>query len=182
MGVQINKAIVIGTYHGREDWLADCLQSLAGYETYPVISVAIPWELNVIKWCYQWTNLDEFLFLQDTVVLKDLRWLDYVMGDSSGDVSLCHKLYFMYLGKYRRQTINAMYAPVWPVVNNKRDAVTYEGEWTNRYVEAGEVVTSLWDLDDTEHYVERHGRLNKVIENDHIIKYKGTWSPEMIPA
>lgn len=174
----MNKAIIIGTYHGREDWLKDCLISLSGYEEYPVITVSVPWELNVIRWVYDWTNLDEFLFLQDTVVLKDLGWLSYVMGDNCRDVSLCHKLYFMYLGKYTRDTLSQMR---FPIVKNKRDAVTHEGEWTSKYVDRASEVTSLWDLDDTDDYLYRHGRLNKVIQNDHIIKYKGTWSPEMIP-
>lgn len=179
----MNKAIVIGTYHGREAWLKDCLESLNNYVRYPILSLNVPWELNAIRWIYDETFIDEFLFLQDTVIVKNHKWIDEVF-DHKGSVSLCHKPFFMYLGKYERRLLTHLdraYATSWPLVTNKREAVTHEGEWTGWYNEADPKTNKyLWDLDDTEVYEFRHGRNNKVIENDHIIKYKGTWSPEMI--
>lgn len=171
----MNKAIVIGTYFGRELWAADCVDSLKGYTRYPVITVNIPWELNVIKWVFDQTLIDEFLFLQDSVVVKDYAWIDHTFN-YPGSVSLTiKKPYFMYLGKYTRADL---YGMKFPEVRNKREAVTNESKWTSLYTLTTKKY--LWDLDDTDVYETRHGRLNKVIENDHIIKYKGTWSPEMI--
>lgn len=171
-----NKAIVIGTYHGRGAWVADCLNSLDG-EDYNIIVVNALYEIGAIKWVYDHTDIDEFIFLQDTVIAKSWIWIDKCF-DFPGSVSLCSKPYFMYLGKYCRNVLDKV---PFPTVLNKRDAVTHEGDWTSQYVRAaGGIVHSLWDLDDSQTYEDRHGRMNMVIENEHIKKYKGTWHPDMI--
>lgn len=171
----MSKAIVIGTYGGRENWLRDCLGSLAGYQGHPVITVNVPWELGVIKWVYDNTSLSEFLFLQDTVVVKDYKWIEDIF--LPGSVSLCTRPYYMYLGKYTREDLAKVDMPY---VRSKRDAVTHEGVWTSWYDEAAES-KYLWDLAEVDRFEDRHGRANKVYENDHIIKYKGTWDPSMVP-
>lgn len=174
----MSKAIIIGTYGGREVWEKDCRESLAGYTDYPVISINVPWELNVISWVYEWTNLDEFLFLQDTVVVKSQDWLEELF-DHEGSVSLCTKPFYMYLGKYTRTDLAR--ALPFPEVKNKRQAVDHEGEWTSWYNEGSTNTKYLWDIPDPQIFVEHNGRLNMFYENDHIVKYKGTWSPEMVP-
>lgn len=169
----MSKAIVIGTYKGRENWLADCLDSLKGYERYPVIACDVPWELGVIGWAYP--RFDEFLFLQDSVIVKQLDWIDEVF-DCPKSVSLCHNPFFMYLGKYTRKDLDKVELPD---VSNKREAVEHEGSWTKYYASLCNPIT-LWPLVDTDIFVEKHGRKNMVLENEYIVKYKGTWHPDMI--
>lgn len=180
----MSKAIVVGTYGGREDWLAECLSSLNGYTRYRTLALTVPWELNVIRWVYDHTDIDEFLFLQDTVVVKDWEWIDKAF-DHPGSVSLCYKPFYMYLGKYTRfDLLTTLIDHDWPEVYDKRTAVTHEGEWTSWYNFTSINVKYLWDdwtHTDPQMFVWHNGRLNMYYENDHIIKYKGTWSPEMIP-
>lgn len=165
-------------------WEADCRASLDSYTDWPVLTLNVPWELNVIKWMYYYTSVSEFIFLQDTVVVKDHEWIREAF-DHPGSVSLCTKPFYMYLGKYTSDDLDAFpHSPHFPVVANKRDAVTHEGEWTSIYNRGCKNVKYLWsDWHDWDPnvFVERHGRLNMYYENDHIIKYKGTWSPEMVP-
>ncbi len=175
-----HKAIVIGTYGGREIWDKECRESLSEYTSHPVVSVNVPWELNVIRWVFEYTSLREFIFLQDTCIVKNYDWLDEVF-DHEGSVSLCHKPFYMYLGKYTRyDLLMCKQTHGWPEVRNKREAVTHEGDWTSWYNETATNTKYLWDMPDEQAWAERHGRMNMVYENEHLIKYKGTWKPEMI--
>lgn len=171
----MSKAIVIATYNGREDWLRDCLESLAGYSVYPTLTINEPYELGVIKWIYEHTDLEEFILLQDSVRVKQYGWLDEVFAHD-GSVSMSHQQYFMYLGKYTRKGLSKLEIPK---VQTKRESIRHEDEWTSHYARLNDT-TTLWPLQDTDIFEERHGRRNMVLENNHIVKYKGTWHPNMI--
>lgn len=177
----MTKAIVIGTYGGREVWDKECRESLSGYTDYPVLSVNVPWELNVIRWMYENTEIDEFIFLQDTCVVKNYEWLKEVF-DYNGSVSFYDKPFYMYLGKYTRFDLSVCYVlHDWPEVRTKRHAVTHEGDWTGWYNETALNTKYLWPTIEPNEYVTHNDRLNLKYENEHLIKYKGTWSPEMVP-
>lgn len=166
------KAVVIATTAGRSMWLADCLASLDGYTRYPIVVVnQYDFELGKIKWVYDHTDIDEFLFLQDSVVVKEYAWIDEVF-DYEGSVSLCRQPFFMYLGKYTRSGLSSVSLPL---IHTKRDAIMHENSWTQEYVQKAGNVAYLWPLQDGSVFTERHGRRNMVLENEHLIKYKGTW-------
>lgn len=169
------KAIVVATTRGREHWLKDCLESIES--KHPVLVVDhYDYELGKIRWVYENTTLDEFLLLQDSVVIKDPKWLDEIF-DIEGSVSLSTKPYFMFLGKYVRTDLDKVDIPV---VNTKLEAITFEDSWTYKYKEAANKMTYLWPLLDTAVFMEHHGRENMILENDHLIKYKGCWNPSMV--
>ena len=173
----MSKAIVIGTFEGREEWLANCLKSLAAYRRYPIIACNVAWELGVIKWVYDHTDLDEFLFLHDTIEAKRLDWIDEAF-DYEHSVALTDQpcWFGMYLGKYQRRVLKLLQ---FPRVTSKVDSVYYESHWTDLYRRADPGAKVLWDdLDVESHhrYVEAFGRPNLLLENDHIAKYKGTWN------
>jgi len=142
---------------------------------YPIITVSVPYELGVIRWVYEHTDLDEFLLLQDSVIVKQYDWIDEVF-DYRGSVSLSHKHYFMYMGKYTRDGLSKLEIPI---IQSKRESVLHEDEWTSKYANLNDTKT-LWPLFDTDTFEERHGRRNMVLENPHLSKYKGTWHPGMI--
>ena len=172
------KAIVIGTANGREDWLRDCLESLRGYTRYPILVVnQYDWELGKIYWVYEYTNLDEFIFLQDSVVVKDYKWIDEAF-DYDGSVSIGDVPFFMYLGKYTRKNLDRV---TFPAPATKKDAIIHEIHWTRKYVKHDlPTKYTMEDLKDTDIFEEHNGRKNMILENDHIKKYKGTWSMEML--
>jgi len=64
-------------------------------------------------------------------------------------------------------------------MSDKRDAIRHEIDWHKRYVEvAGNPQVLFPELTDANstRQEERHGRTNLVLENDYLVKYKGTWS------
>lgn len=171
----MSKAIVVATFNDRYHWLHDCLASLKDYHRYPIITVNEPFELGVIRWIYEHTDLDEFLLLQDSVVVKQTGWLDEVF-DHPGSVSLSTKQFFMYLGKYTREDLSKVELPE---VKTKQEAIHYEDRWTELYAKADNV-KYMWPLHDSYVFEEHHERNNMILENDFIKKYKGTWNLNML--
>lgn len=170
----MSKAIIIATNQYREEWVKECLKSLEGYTTYPIIVVSTGgYEIGKIKWIYDNTSLDEFLFIQDTVIVKNYGWIDEAF-EKEGLVSLSKPPFFMYMGKYTRKALDGVR---WPHIVSKLQAVTEEFVWTQELGESH----ILWpDLQDNESREQHNGRMNMVLENDHIKKYKGTWDISMI--
>lgn len=177
-------AIVVGSYVG-SPWLADCLASLP--KDVPVIVVCEHgYECGKIGWAYRHMDLDEFLFLPDTVVVKKHDWI-YEARDTIGSVSVNQEpaIFGSFMGKYRRETLAKVDVPTTP---DKRSAVNAEAEWTRKYA-AAEVFRPIKVLfpalavgGTPARIEERHGRPNSVLENDSLIKWKGTWNGCMIDA
>jgi hypothetical protein len=66
-----------------------------------------------------------------------------------------------------------LYSPV-----TQRDSIRAEIEWTTGYAAAaGDVPVVFPELRDSTNrgFVEHHGRINMVLENDYLRKFKGTW-------
>lgn len=147
---------------------------------YPIVVLTEGnYELGKIKWVYEHTDIDEFLLLQDTCVVKDISFIDRVF---SMPESVCltdvPDLYGCYLGKYRREVLEKLQIPV---PKDKYEAVKHETEWTRKYAALDPPVVLFDDLDKPPYtFVEHHGRLNIRLENDYLIKYKGSWSYDTI--
>lgn len=173
------KAIVIATTSGREEWLRDCLESLKGYTKYPILVVnQYEWELGKIKWVFDHTDIDEFLFLQDSVIIKEYSWIDEVM-EKEGSVSLTERPYEMYMGKYLRSQLKLLEMPY---IASKRESVYAEAKWCGDYAALApfHVMWGYFKDDHTKREV-KYGRENLVLENEHIKKYKGTWDISQVP-
>ena len=173
----MGQIVVVASTPGREHWLSDCLKSLGDREVL-VLRQAGTWELGKIQWLYENTALDRFLFLHDTVVVKDRSFIDEAFSHP-GSVALTNDpgWFGMYMGVYTRETLSKvpLYSPV-----TQRDSIRAEVEWTRTYHEA-EPSAHLLFSDFTDRHArgrkeERYGRVNLVLENQYLIKYKGTWS------
>ncbi len=165
--------ILIATSPEREHWLTDCLKS---FKTIPVtIRSDYGFELGKIKWAYENTNWDRFWFLQDSVVIKDPKFLqDGWDLQTSVALSNCPVQFGMYMGIYSRKTLDRLTIPR---VSTKEDSIRYEVEWHNEYrnYEAFPTMFPQFSDHNAKGTEERHGRINLVLENDYLIKYKGTW-------
>lgn len=172
------KAIVIATTKGRDEWVENCLNSFNGYDKYPIIVLdEYDYELGKIKYIFEnRKDIDEFILLHDSVELKNTDWIEEVFNIKGG-VSFHPRPYFMYLGKYRREILKQVYIPT---VNSKREAVRYEVEWNELYRDTEGQHTVFADLRDTDVFEEKFGRLNMVIEDNNLIKYKHIWHEDMI--
>ncbi len=164
---------VIGSSPDRQAWLADCSASL-GREHIAVVSFG--YELAKIAWVMENTSVDRFLFLQDSWVIKSDKFWD-LLDQFEGSVALTADPYFFgcYAGVYERHVIDRIGVPV---VKDKAHSILLEIDWHRQYVEAsGEPTVLFPDLTDANatDVVERHGRKNLVLENDLVVKWKGTW-------
>lgn len=166
--------VVIGSSPGREQWLADCTASITREH---IAIVSFGFELAKIGWVISNTKSDRFLFLQDSWVIKDDKFWD-LLQSTTGSVAITADPYFYgcYAGVYESWVIEQIGVPV---IADKREAIRNEIDWHKSYVEVSGnpqvLFPELTDRNSTRQE-EKHGRNNLVLENDYLVKYKGTWS------
>jgi len=166
----MKNAIVIGTNIGREKWVHDCLESLK----VPAIVVSTPgFEAGHIKWIYDNTSIERFIYLQDSIVVKNNDLL-MSMFDIEGSVCLADNGFHMnsYLGLYERKTLSKM---VIPESKNKAESMFNEEAFPRPYVDLCEKFT-CYPTPRTETWgVFKHGRENLIEKYEMFEKWKGNW-------
>lgn len=169
--------IVIGTTPGRENWLAQCLASI----TRPVLVLSdFTFELGKFNWLMENTKIDRFMYLADSVVVKDERLFQLLDEQGSIAFSSDPGIYGMYLGVYERKVLEKIQIP-YP--KNKKEVIEYELSWTQTYAQAAKNVRIAFDnLTDSKSKRKQvlFGRENLVLENDFLIKYKGHWGQQVV--
>ena len=167
--------IVIATTPQRENWLSQCLSSI----TKPVL-VLSDWtfELGKINWIYKNTTIKRFMFLQDSVIIKNENIFDLLNEEGSIALTNDPRTYGMYMGIYERKHLSKI--PI-PIPLTKKESIEFEISWTQLYCEtAKDVKVAYPELCDKNAQRKEvlFGRENLVLENDFIIKYKGNWGQE----
>lgn len=168
------KGIVITTHKSTEMYFKDLMNSLKDCE-YPITIVyntdkSNHYELTGIK-----TGMmlyDEFIYLHDTVIIKDQTLFDILFAQP-GMISIAPR-YLMYLGKYESARLKQMNLPQ---VNNKYEAVMMEAWLRDNF---NEPCFDREFCDEYSRFEEKYGKLNMVIENAYIKKWKRTWSMSQI--
>lgn len=165
--------IVIATTPSREDWLKQCLASISK----PVLVLSdFTFELGKINWIFSNTKIDRFMFLQDSVIIKDEKIFELLYQDK-GSIALTNDpgMYGMYMGIYERKILEQIEIPI---PKSKSEAIQYELTWTDTYCKAARNVRlAFTDLTDSRAKRKQviFGRENLVLENDFLIKFKGNW-------
>ena len=170
--------IAIGTNPDRAHWAHDSSASI-GREHIVVSNYG--YELAKLGWLMTHTTADRFLFLQDSWVVKTPDFFD-LLTEHTGSLALLSDPYYFgcYAGIYERKVIEEIGVPT---ISLKFDAVQAERSWHESYVQiSGEPPVLFPELrDDTATEVRHHhGRDNLILENDYIIKYKGTWRADQL--
>lgn len=163
--------IIVGTAPGRERWLNDFMESIK----LPCIVVTVDgYELGKIKWAYENTNLDRFIFLQDSLVIRNNELLSSIFNVTGSACLMCDPDHYgSYLGLYERTVLDKVGIPV---ANTKADAIKYEWEWTKKYAAACSNFDHPINLDHQVIYtVYKHGRENMLYVNNLYEKWKGDW-------
>lgn len=175
----MHEIVVVATAAGREAWLADCLASMPN--TNKMVLSDFGFELGKIKWLRDNTTLDRFLFLQDSVIIKDELLIEAAFAQEG---SVCFStdpfMFGMYLGVYDMEVLRQIDIPT---VTSKRQSIDFEISWHKTYCDmAGEVTVMFDDIRDSmaKGIEVRHGRENLVLENDYLIKYKGDWGQRWV--
>ncbi len=171
--------IVISTGMGRAGWLGDCLESILR-ERVTVCRPRTGGELGAIRMIYESTHWPRWLMLQDSTVVVDQELFNIV--DRINGPLLVAPRPSMYLAVYERQVLHAVGIPDVPAGADRELAISHETEWMDAYVAAAQdqgfevpVLFPLFGDQFASRTEQRHGRLNLVLENEYLRKYKGTW-------
>lgn len=157
------------------DWPSDIYRRIerAGYQPIPTGGC---WEVSAIRAIYDMVpELKEFFFLQDTVEVLDPEGLaEMIFTEHRGFSCPVNKAFHCYLGKYRREVLDRV---DWPRVVTKEDAVRQEGQFTQQYLNKDPRPPRILfpAFNEGGRFEEKHGRLNRVVENEYLRKYRGTW-------
>lgn len=167
----MKEAIIVGTAPGREKWLSDFMESIS----IPCIILSVDgYELGKIKWVYENTDLDRFLFLQDSLVIRNNDLLQSIFNVPGSACIMCEPDHFgSYLGLYERSVLNKINIPN---AKNKKDSIKFECDWTREYVNACTNLDHPINIShQTIYTVKKHGRENLLYVNDLYEKWKGDW-------
>ncbi len=185
----MEQAIVICTATGREDRLKYTLDLLGGvsWPVYVVINHSDQpdtsrvlhnahdgFELGAIKKIYDTTTIDEFIFLQDGIHIKDASIFDKAFNELAGKSCLFAIDFSNYMLKYRREILAKMNIPV---ITTKEGSVYYESFFNIAYasLEKPENMEPLLPSVSVEwEYKWEITRMK--VQNPYFIKWKGTWS------
>lgn len=167
----MKNAIVVSTAPGRAEWVKYCLESI----NVPCIVVSgYGYELGKIKWVYDNTDVDRFIFLQDSMVIRNNDLLMSLFDIEGSACLMCDPSHMgSYIGLYERKTLDKIDIPV---INKKSEAIRYEIEWNQKYIAACEKFSHPIDIKhETIFTVMRNGRENMVYVNELYEKWKGDW-------
>lgn len=174
----MKKVIVIGTRPDRTEQFKNCFDSLSGSKHHILKVDCDGYEIGKIKWVLDHTDIDEFVFLQDSVEIKDNSVFD-ICFSTTHSVSICDypNPFGCYLGKYKRSVLEKIDLPD---IKTKKESIDYERHFFidyTRYEKLDQVGGSLANV---ENYVEKWGHKVMKIENEYLIKYKSIWNRFMI--
>jgi hypothetical protein len=173
----MKQAIIIGTRPDRKEQLQNCLNSFTTDHDI-LIADCDGYEIGKIKWVLNNTDIDEFVFLQDTIEVKNPKFIDICFALPQS-VSICNYpfLFGCYLGKYKRSVLEKIDLPD---IKDKREAVEYEMQLGLDYCRFERPFELFDDLHNVDNFVEKFGHKVMKIENDYLIKYKSIWNRSML--
>lgn len=156
---KIPKAIVITTSKYTEKYLPELLESIKDTK-YPILLKYEGYELGGISLGKE--SCEEFVFLMDSCIIKDISLFDKLFSQE-GNVFITEGGYH-YMGKFVSDTL-----PDLPKIDNKNDAIAWELRWLKAPSMGNPLPVH------TNVFEEKHGQRRMKLENDYIIKYKGTY-------
>lgn len=183
----MRKGIVVTTSKYTEKWLDECLDSLP--KNYPILVVSNNFETPKANVVNNWNGFevggikrgaevfDEFIHLMDTCVINNPEIIERSF-EHQGSVYFTPG-FFSYLGKYKKDILDKIGVPI---IHTKAEAVECEARWNGRYLAQDKDAIQFRPILPVESDVfeEKNGRLNMVLSNGFITKYKGTWRPDQI--
>lgn len=171
--------IFIASYRG-SPFLQGCLDSIPS-DLSCVVVRNDGYECGCLAWVQQHYQGEEFLFLQDSTVVKDPAWIYRILEDKGNAWGLANETGFgsMYMAKYQMEHFRKLTIPV---TKTKMEAVLEEMSVPRNYALLDPTCQTLWpdfNLDNARDDVI-FDRPVKVYENEHLIKYKSCWNLAMV--
>jgi len=169
-----DESIIIVTYPG-SPLVQECLASLEGVD-YPIHVCINPKRAGAYDtaafYYAEEHGLETFMILHDTLMVKDKAFIEEAFSHE-GLVSILGIPFLSCLGKYEKDLLPPL--PMKP--SNKQEAINFESHYARMLKPSH---TLFPDLQDTNEYMEKHGKRRMLIENDSFRKYKSVWSEAMI--
>ena len=163
--------VVIGTSPGRENWVKQCLESLAQES---LVVSGFGFELGAISFVLENTSIERFVFLQDSVQILNDEVFD-IIEKTPGPNCLLHQpgCYGSFMGVYDRKHLNKVLTlPAF----SKEASIRGEWEWTSEYLKvSGRCNHSLGKDWQVKGYETSNGRVSQIIETKFLRKHKGDW-------
>lgn len=136
------------------------------------------WEMGAIEAMLS-TDVDEFFFLQDSLLITDTTFLDIAFVQYEGHSVAFDRHFSHYLGKYRREVLLSM--GQLPRVSSKEEAIEQEFKFVQDYVKYEwrdvPVIDDKFADDNPNNYWDEGWpgtRRNFVLVSPYLRKYKGT--------
>lgn len=179
---EISKGIVITTSEHTKDYLLPLLHSIKDtkYSVLVVSNGGYEPKINfndVYLYVNNWNGFDlggiirgkeyfdEFIHLMDSCIIKDISLFDKLFN-IDGTVFLTNGGYH-YMGKFVSKLL-----PEIPKISTKQEAIDFELHWLKKPYTYFEPDLSVH----TDIFEEKYGQRRMRLENDYLIKWKGTWS------
>ena len=204
-----NNIVVVHTLAGREDWFRLFLQYIKDYDNrYPLHVVVtdpkllsdefqnllnslpysihyvpnVRWETGCIKFVHEKLKPDSFIYLHDSLVVKDDTLFDLCFSEKQ--TVYFFQRFMSYAGKFRKEILDQIEIPI---CKTKADACINEDRYANpeysfikEYMKLDEGIWLFPGFGDSNIYIDIFGKRRMVIENDYLIKFKGCWSWKMV--
>jgi len=180
----MKQAIIVSTCKKFKCWRDNFIKTLN--TDYPVIFVNNTEEKNMYDVLGVTTGIDlgieEFLVLHDTMEIKDNAVFDIVFKDHKGKTVFLNPHGQMFLNKYVLKdmlTCGVDFNPLYQV-KDKLGAVMAEGGFHSAIKQKCNPIVLFPEFIDGPKREIKFGRVNMVIENKYLKKYKGCWNQELI--
>lgn len=171
-----------------EPWLDQCMQSLRSVKGIPVIiyrNTLGTGEGESLRQAALYTQYDEVIFLHDTMELRDPGLIDYCFTENAGkSIGFMGGLDFgMNSGKFKPAVLRRMQETVLRIPKDKREATDMERNFGAEYLSYEPEAFVMPDpLVDRPVFERRFGRVNMVLENRYLRKWKACWSMPLVDA
>lgn len=183
----MKQVIIIATTPQRYDFLQNLLETLNGYDKYPIIIMSdYNYFTGKMKEIIFHTDIDEFTLIADSMEIKDASLFDIMFEKHKGrSVSIFKtpQIYHMSLGKFKSEILRKL--PIEFTVSTFADDDAIAQNIGHEYIQFDpDIAYVLTDKDEWQNnrFEDKFGRKNMVIENKYFVKYKGHWSRETLPV
>lgn len=181
-GIEYPVLIVVNDSHNMSKNWWEVLYALSGEMEWHVHPQQFDgFEIGAIQATLEHTDWDEFILLQDTIEIKDQAIFTRLFTEYPGQSVAYNPHFQMYLGKYRRDILQQM---ALPEVRTKVEAVRQEEIFAKAYQDTDRNTQifnpSFRDEAFYTSWEEMFGRKNLRMEDEYIIKRKGTWSASQL--
>jgi len=184
----VSHAIIVSTAPGMESWLDQCLKSLRPVRGIPVIiyrNTLGTCEGESLRQAALYTQYDEVIFLHDTMELLDPSLIDYCFAENAGkSIGFMGGIDFgMNSGKFKPAVLRQMRETVLRVPKDKQESADMELEFGAEYQRYEPEAFVMPDpLLDRPVFERRFGRVNMVLENRYLRKWKACWNRQLVDA